>query len=131
MRDGRVSFVDRHDTPQFLSEHTDVVVSHQWGLALNYFYFDVCWNGYALVHNAHLCNEVGYFYPGNDVSEGARQLVQALAHHNDDWEAYRVRQRHAISPFLATHEPLIARYDELLGALFAAGSARAGVTLTN
>ncbi|WP_407972473.1 DUF2827 domain-containing protein [Burkholderia pyrrocinia] len=131
VRDGRVSFVDRHDTPQFLSEHTDVVVSHQWGLALNYFYFDVCWNGYALVHNAHLCNEVGYFYPGNDVSAGARQLAQALAHHNDDWEAYRLRQRQAISPFLATNEPLIARYDELLGALFAAGSARAGVTLTN
>ncbi|AXE96235.1 DUF2827 domain-containing protein [Paraburkholderia terricola] len=117
VRDGKVSFVGRHDTPQFLSEHTDIVVSHQWGLALNYFYFDACWNGYALMHNAHLCRDVGYFYPGNDVEEGSNQLVHAIEHHNDDWQAYRARQRKAIRPFLSTHEPLIARYDELLFAL--------------
>ncbi|MFP3480786.1 DUF2827 family protein, partial [Burkholderia sp. SIMBA_057] len=73
--------------------------------------------GYALVHNAHLCRDVGYFYPGNDVEEGSNQLVHAIEHHNDDWQAYRARQRKAIRPFLSTHEPLIARYDELLFAL--------------
>ncbi|GAB6852755.1 DUF2827 domain-containing protein [Paraburkholderia kururiensis] len=117
VRERRVSFVGRHDTPQFLAQHTDIVVSHQWGLALNYFYLDVCWNGYALVHNAHLCRELGYFYPDNDVEEGARQLVHAIEHHNDGWRAYRSRQRAAIQPFLATHAPLIARYDGLLTAL--------------
>lgn len=117
VRDGKVSFVGRHETPQFLAEHTDVVVSHQWGLALNYFYFDVCWNGYALVHNAHLCKDVGYYYPESDLNAGAQQLIRAIANHNTDWEDYRNRQRAAIRPFLTTHEPLIARYDELLGAL--------------
>jgi hypothetical protein len=120
VRDNKVSFVGRHDTPQFLAEHTDIVVSHQWGLALNYFYFDVAWNGYALVHNAHLCKDIGYYYAESDIEAGARQLVRAIEHHNDDWDAYRERQRAAIRPFLATHEPLVARYDELLGELLAA-----------
>jgi len=121
VRDGKVSFVGRHDTPQFLADHTDIVVSHQWGLALNYFYFDVAWNGYALVHNAHLCKDVGYYYPDSDIDAGAKQLVHAIKHHDDDFDAYRERQRAAIAPFLATHQPLIARYDELLGQLVKPG----------
>jgi hypothetical protein len=115
---GKVSFVGRYDTPQFLSEHTDIVISHQWGLALNYFYFDVCWNGFALVHNAQLCRDIGYYYPGNDVEAGARQLVHAIHHHDDEWAAYRSKQRKAIAPFLATNPELIARYDGLLAGLF-------------
>ncbi len=119
VRESRVSFVGRHDTPQFLSEHTDIVVSHQWGLALNYFYFDVCWNGYGLVHNAHLCRELGYYYGGNDVAEGARQLVRAVAEHHVGWQEYVVRQREVIRPFLATHGPLVEAYDRLLLGLVA------------
>jgi Protein of unknown function (DUF2827) len=118
VRQGKASFVGRYDTPQFLSQHTDIVISHQWGLALNYFYFDVCWNGYALVHNAQLCRELGYYYSGNDVEEGARQLVHAICHHDDDWAAYRSKQRRAIVRFLATNPEQIARYDALLAGLF-------------
>ncbi|MEX3693355.1 DUF2827 domain-containing protein [Paraburkholderia sp. BR14263] len=117
VRDSKVSFVGRYDTPQFLSDHTDIVVSHQWGLALNYFYFDVCWNGYALVHNAHLCSDIGYFYPQNDVDRGASQLVKAIEHHNRDWKSYRDQQRKAIQPFLASDRKLIGQYDQLLAAL--------------
>ncbi|CAG9200628.1 DUF2827 domain-containing protein [Burkholderia vietnamiensis] len=122
VRDGKMSFVGRHDTPQFLAEHTDIVVSHQWGLSLNYFYFDVAWNGYALVHNARLCEGIGYYYQESDLDAGARQLVHAIRHHDDDFDAYRERQRAAIAPFLATHEPLVARYDQLLGQLVMRGS---------
>lgn len=117
VRNSRVSFVDRHDTPQFLAGHTDIVVSHQWGLPLNYFYFDVCWNGYALVHNAHLCRGLGYYYEGSNVEEGTRQLLLAIDEHPRQWEQYRSRQRQTIRPFLATHEPLIEAYDRLLFAL--------------
>ncbi|QYD71921.1 DUF2827 domain-containing protein [Paraburkholderia edwinii] len=116
---GKASFVGRYETPQFLSEHTDIVISHQWGLALNYFYFDACWNGFALVHNAQLCREIGYYYEGNDVEAGARQLVHAIRRHDDDWQSYRAKQRKAIVRFLATNLELIARYDELLEGLFA------------
>lgn len=117
VRDHRASFVGYHETPRFLSEFTDIVVSHQWGLALNYFYFDVCWNGYALVHNAHLCPQLGYYYPGNDVEEGARQLVHAIRHHDSAWQAYRTRQREVIGQYLASNPGIVARYDELLDEL--------------
>ncbi|WP_080420647.1 DUF2827 domain-containing protein [Burkholderia ubonensis] len=118
VRDSKVSFVGRYDTPQFLVEHTDIVVSNQWGLALNYFYFDVCWNGYALVHNAHLCKEIGYYYPNNDVDEGTRRLIEAIEHHNDDWQGYLKRQRELIGRFLSTNPDSIAAYDKLLLGLF-------------
>jgi hypothetical protein len=114
VRDHKISFVGRHDTPQFLSEHTDVVVSHQWGLALNYFYFDVCWNGYALVHNARLCRDIGYFYADNDVTEGASQLAHSIEHHDENWQAYRARQRQLIQQFTPGNPALVARYDTLL-----------------
>ncbi|MBN3779027.1 DUF2827 domain-containing protein [Burkholderia sp. Ac-20345] len=117
VRQSKVSFVGRHDTPSFLSEHTDVVVSHQWGLALNYFYFDVCWNGFPLVHNAQLCADLGYVYPGNDVQAGAAKLIDVLQHHDDNWEAYRMRQRWVIGGFLATNPEVVARYDVLLDGL--------------
>jgi hypothetical protein len=119
VRDSRAYFVGRFDTPQFLAEHTDVVISHQWGLALNYFYFDVCWMGYALVHNAALCRQLGYFYPENDVDTGALQLIHAVTEHDEDWEGYRMRQRTLIEPFLATNPSLIAEYDALLDGLLA------------
>jgi hypothetical protein len=119
VRAGRASFCGRFDTPQFLSEHTDVVISHQWALALNYFYFDVCWQGYALVHNAHLCKDIGYFYPENDVEEGARQLIEAVRHHDKDWEGYRARQRQLIGAYLATNPEVVRAYDVLLDQLVA------------
>ncbi|WP_321798631.1 MULTISPECIES: DUF2827 family protein [unclassified Burkholderia] len=89
-------------------------IAHQWGLALNYFYFDVCLNGYPFVHNAHLCSDLGYYYPGQDVDEGARQLVRAIRHHDRGWEEYLACQRQCIGRFLSTDAKVIARYDELL-----------------
>ena len=71
VRAGKASFVGRFDTPLFLAELTDIVVSHQWSNPLNYFYFDVCWQGYPLVHNASLAPDLGYYYPDNDVQQGA------------------------------------------------------------
>ncbi|KWO52149.1 hypothetical protein WM28_11815 [Burkholderia ubonensis] len=114
VRNGKASFVSHFETPHFLAEHTDIVVSHQWGLALNYFYFDVCWNGYPFVHNAYLCRELGYYYPDNDVDEGARQLVYAIQNHDADWEQYRARQRQVIARYLSTNGEIVARYDELM-----------------
>ena len=57
VRQHKAVFLGRFDTPQFLSQMTDVVISHQIENALNYFYFDVCWQGYPLVHNAHMCSD--------------------------------------------------------------------------
>ena len=82
VRDGKASFIGRFDTAQFLAEHTDIVIAHQWDNPLNYFYFDVCWQGYPLIHNAHLCADLGYYYPDNDVSQAVTQLLEVLKKHD-------------------------------------------------
>ncbi len=117
VRAHKAVFLGRHDTPQFLSEMTDVMVSHQWGNPLNYFYFDVCWQGYPLVHNASLCPDLGYYYADNDVSAGCAQLLVALAHHDDTWQAYRDEQRRLIGSFLPGNPGVTQRYATLLAGL--------------
>ncbi|MCX4159621.1 MULTISPECIES: DUF2827 domain-containing protein [Paraburkholderia] len=119
VKDKKASFPGRFDTPAFLAQHTDIVVSHQWGLALNYFYFDVCWNGYPLIHNARLCADIGYFYNGNDVAQGAERLLDAIKNHDRRWQEYIELQRKRIDPYLSTNQTLIATYDDLVYGLLA------------
>lgn len=114
VRNHKAAFVGRYDTPQFLAEMTDVVVSHQWENALNYFYLEVCWQGYPLVHNADLCRDLGYHYPGNDVIAGRDRLLEAAARHDDSWEEYRARQRQAIGRYLPIDPQVRATYSQLL-----------------
>lgn len=117
VRQHKAVFLGRHDTPQFLSEMTDVVISHQIENALNYFYFDVCWQGYPLVHNAYMCHDLGYFYEANNVQEGSRKLIEVLTAHDDNWQAYLARQRQLLSRYLPTCKEVTAEYERLLSAL--------------
>jgi hypothetical protein len=117
VRQHKAAFVGRYDTPHFLADFTDVMVSHQWDNPLNYFYLEVCWQGYPLVHNADLCTDLGYYYPANDVPRGAMTLIAAIEQHDAQWEAYRKRQREAIARFLPTDAALVARYEALLAEL--------------
>jgi hypothetical protein len=119
VRQGKATFVGRFDTPQFLAEHTDVVISHQWENPLNYFYLEACWQGFPLVHNARLCQELGYYYAGNDVNAGCAQLLKALAMHDGQWEAYRDRQRAFIDRFLPSNPQVRSEYARLLNELVA------------
>jgi hypothetical protein len=114
VRDHRAVFMGRHETPAFLSENTDIVVSHQLENPLNYFYLEVCWQGYALIHNAALCSDLGYYYRGNDVDEGGRRLVEALETHDAHASWYRQQQRTLIARYLPDSRPLVATYAALL-----------------
>jgi hypothetical protein len=118
VRDGKASFIGRFDTAQFLAEHTDIVIAHQWDNPLNYFYFDVCWQGYPLIHNAHLCADLGYYYPDNDVSQAVTQLLGALKNHDTHAIDYRNQQRSLLSRYTSSNPALVAQYDTLLSELF-------------
>ncbi|AIY39601.1 hypothetical protein LT85_0441 [Collimonas arenae] len=117
VRQHKAVFLGRYDTPQFLSQMTDVVISHQIENALNYFYFDVCWQGYPLVHNAYMCSDLGYYYEGNNVQDGCRKLIDALTTHDNNWEAYLARQRKVLERFLPDCPEVTAEYERLLSAL--------------
>jgi len=114
---GKASFIGRVVTPNFLAEYTDVVISHQWGLPLNYFYLECCWQGYPLVHNAQIVDKLGYYYAGNDIEHAATLIGEAVQYHDQIWRDYMELQRERIQPFLATNHLLAAEYDELLYAL--------------
>ncbi|WP_275426077.1 MULTISPECIES: DUF2827 family protein [Paraburkholderia] len=65
--------------------------AHQLENPLNYFYLEVCWQGYALVHNATLCADLGYYYRDNDATHGAQQVFSARDTHDAQASSYRVR----------------------------------------
>lgn len=110
----KASFVGWVKTPEFLSHHTDVVISHQWGCPLNYFYLECCWMGYPVIHNAELIPELGYYYPGHDLDIGCKQLEHVLKNHDKNHENYIENQRLHIQRFLATDPVLTQTYDLLL-----------------
>lgn len=114
VRAGKASFIGRVTTPHFLAEYTDIVISHQWGLPLNYLYLECCWQGYPLIHNADLVSDLGYYYPENDVEAGARRLLEVLETHDRAWEEYRTQQRARIARFHSENPQLIRSYDDLL-----------------
>jgi hypothetical protein len=113
----RASFETRHLTANFLSEYTDLVVSHQWGLPLNYLYLEVCWLGYPLVHNAELCSDLGYYYRANDIDEAAQMILRAIKVHDSDHRQYLSMQRQRIARFLPTYADNIRQYDQLIDAV--------------
>jgi hypothetical protein len=119
VRDHKAVFLGRHETPVFLAENTDIVISHQLENPLNYFYLEVCWQGYPLIHNASLCSDLGYYYQGNDADEGARRVVEALETHDARASWYRQEQRNLIARYLPDSWQLVATYATLLDDLMA------------
>ena len=107
-------FLGRYDTPTFLATNTDAVISHQWENPLNYFYLEVCWQGYPLIHNAELISDLGYYYQGNDVQAGAKQLLSAMNEHANNSAHYIDEQRRQIARFLPDNTDLVAGYSALL-----------------
>ena len=117
VRQHKAVFLGTHETPAFLAENTDVVVSHQWENALNYFYLEVCWQGYPLIHNAQLCADMGYYYDGHDLDAGCARLLEAIDTHDAQAAPWRERQRALIARYRPGHPEVTARYAGLLGAL--------------
>ncbi|MEW6345838.1 MAG: DUF2827 domain-containing protein [Paraburkholderia sp.] len=114
VRQHKAVFTDRHETPLFLAQNTDIVISHQLENPLNYLYLEVCWQGYPLIHNASLCPDLGYYYEDSDVEEGARRLIEAIATHDNHAGWYRERQRTLIARYLPDHPQVVESYAALL-----------------
>jgi hypothetical protein len=114
VREHKAVFLGRHETPAFLAQNTDIVISHQWENPLNYFYLEACWQGYALVHNAHLCADLGYYYEGNDVALGSARVLEAIDMHDEQATCYRELQQKLIARYLPGNSVATAAYETLL-----------------
>jgi hypothetical protein len=102
--------------PYFLSQHTDIVVSHQWENPLNYAYLDALYLGYPLVHNAWMIKDAGYYYDEFDVDSGVKQLTKAIYKHNQ--EEYDLRSEKVLKRYSSDTPELIEQYDKLIENLF-------------
>lgn len=115
--DKKLTFDKRWRTPALLGLFADMIVSHQWGNPLNYAYLDVVYFGYPLIHNAHLCKDVGYYYPDFELKRAGDLIVAAAKSHKAD-PFYMSRNRKIISRYTTDNKKMIDQYKNLVEALF-------------
>lgn len=121
-KDGKVSAEKRYQTAFILTQHIDILVSHQLLNPLNYLYLDAAYLGYPVLHNAPLCKDLGYYYEGSDTVEAAKKLNYILSEHDKNLEEYNYRNKQVLTRYSAANAELIANYDTLIYNLFNEGN---------
>jgi hypothetical protein len=104
----------RYNTLNFMAKYADIVVSHQWENPLNYLYLDLAWMGWPIIHNAHLCKDVGYYYDGFNYENGGKVLNDVIINHDKNINKYIENNRKNINRFLPTNNNLKSQYDLLI-----------------
>ena len=113
-KDGKVFLEARFPTTYFLSQHSDILLCHQVLNPLNYLYLDAAHLGYPVLHNAWMCKDVGYYYEGFNVTEGAKVLDKILLEHDDNIKEYNERNKAAMWRYHAENPEIAALYDKLI-----------------
>ena len=103
--------LERWPVTYSLNEEVDLVLSWQMANALNYLYLDVTWLGWPVVHNAHLCKDIGYYYHENDMQDATRQMKIAFEKHT---EANKAEARLKLIRYTYKNERLRRDYQKLL-----------------
>jgi hypothetical protein len=106
----KLFFESRISINEALEKYTDVVLSHQRELGLNYLYLDVAWNGVPLIHNSKYIKDLGLYYSSS--SEALNHLNNNLK--SMDLDAYKVQSRKIISRYLYDAEPNVKGYQKLI-----------------
>lgn len=99
VRAGVMTVEPRFITSEFLANHADAVVTHQWENGLNYLYYDVLHGGYPLIHNSEFLKGHGYYFEAFDLEGGADALLLAKACHDE-------RDGRETKAFLASLNPM-------------------------
>jgi hypothetical protein len=116
--DKKLTIEGRFNTLYFMSKHADIAVSHQWENPLNYLYLDLAWMGWPVVHNAHLCKDIGYYYDQFNYEMGGQVLLDAILHHDSHADEYIKKNRQIIDRYLPTNKELQNNYKKIIDQLF-------------
>lgn len=116
--DKKMFIESRHNTLMFMCEAAHIAVSHQWENPLNYLYLDLAWMGWPVIHNAHLCKDIGYYYEGFNYEEGANVLVNVMENHDKNIDLYIEQNREKIDRYLPSNLELQEKYKILIKNLF-------------
>jgi len=114
----KITIEGRYNTLEFMSNYSNIVVSHQWENNLNYIYFDLCWMGWPIVHNASLCKELGYYYKEFNYEQGSQKLIECIENHHKNHYDYLQKNRKIIDKYLPTNKILQEKYIKLINNLF-------------
>jgi hypothetical protein len=117
VQDKKATFEDRFSTVDFLANYADIVISHQWDNVLNYFYLDVAYLGHAILHNAPMCKNIGYYYNRFDGDNAAKKLSWILKNHDKNLDNYNEVNKKILFSYDADNEININTYDNLLKTL--------------
>lgn len=116
-QEGKLRLAPRWNVVNLLANQADAVMSHQWGNPLNYAYFDVVYLGYPLVHNAHLCADIGYYYADWNVKDAGNLLIEACESRKNDKE-YTNRNRSILKRYTVENKEMIRQYELLFNNLW-------------
>ena len=117
-KDGKLGFDPRWTTATVLTQIANMIISHQWGNPLNYAYLDVVYYGYPLVHNAHLCKDIGYYYEDFKLKDAAKLLLKAAEERKQD-VTYMQRHREILKRYQAdTNQAMVDQYANLIKSLW-------------
>lgn len=116
LKDKILSVETRHITPYFLGRYTDIVVSHNWELGLNYVYLEALYGNYPLIHNSEFLKEggVGFYYEGFNAREGASQLIHAIETYDKHLDFHKEKHQQYLAQFDPLHYRNIAEYKLLI-----------------
>jgi hypothetical protein len=117
-KDKKITSESRYNTLEFMSKHCDIAISHQWENPLNYLYLDLAWMGWPILHNAHLCKDVGYYYEGFNYYQGSEMLNHILMNHEPNSNEYLNKNRKIINTYIPTNKCLQNKYKNLIENLF-------------
>jgi hypothetical protein len=116
----KIFFENRYSIAWCLFNHTDIVLSHQQDIGLNYLYFDAAWLGFPVVHNAEFLKQLGWYYDRFEVDKAVTALNKVVATFDkkDNYKKYLTKSREYISQFLPEHPRNIEGYGKLIDNLF-------------
>lgn len=117
-KNGKLFVETRYELVYFLTQHTDVLISHQTLNPLNYLYLDAAYMGYPVLHNAWMVEDLGYYYNGFNIKEGASKLNEILLNHDLQIEEYSLKNQKVLWRYHADNKELIKTYDRLINNLF-------------
>lgn len=96
-----------------------VHLAHHWNLGLNYTYLEAAHYHHPIVHNSEFMRDMGYYYRGASVLDGAAQLSMALRHEDrPDLDQYNAQCDEVVHRFNISNEQNIRGYSTLIENLF-------------
>ena len=110
----KLTYLPRLMAIDALAQFADIVIAHQLTNPLNYSYLDALYLQFPLVHNAPMIKDAGYYYSGNNIGMGARQLKLAIEQHDNNIAEYTERSEKVLTRYTIFNEGLLETYKQLI-----------------